>query len=308
MSTTSRRGMSLIETLIVCLLLSALLLVLGEFVHWGLRAHRKGEAARKATTMGRDMVSHLVSAIATGVKLQPFNPDALNGIRTDFQSAVLWPDPYQGGVVTFGDPFYLRESLNTTLPSGQLVPVDRVRNRVIFTRPGTAPGPNFNTNDYSQFVYVEYVVAPADANGRGQNILYRRLYQCAPGPNQNPVGVSLLGSQRTIDPSFFVMDPTSPLGNVNMLNAGVTPEERLEQCVIFQLPHLDDQITFTVDHTQYVSPDGQQPPRAPAYDPSLFTVTMNVSVDRVGDGYLSSGRTFMATQVYSLQGRVKTGE
>lgn len=301
MKRASRRGLTLIETLVVCLIFSIILGVLGEMIMWGLRAHRKGEAARKATTLGREIINHLTSEIATGVTLEPYSPDLLNGVAKDFQSAVLWPDCFSGNTVSFPNAFWARERVTSTLASGQTVPVDRVHNRLIFSRPGKKPGPDFNSADYTQFVYVEYLVVPADAtSGKGQNRLYRRLYQVAKAPTPDPVGINLSGFTRTILPAFFVADPNDPLGNVNMLNVGLTAAEKLEQGVVYELPHDDDQISFTIEHSQYVANNGLTPPKVPAYDPSLFTVSVTINIDNQG--------TFLATQTLSEQARVKTGE
>ena len=300
MKRVSKQGLTLLETLVVCLIFSIILGVLGELLQWGLRAHRKGEAARKATTLGREIINHLTSEIATGVSLEPYSPDLLNGVSRDFQSAVLWPDCFSGDTVSFSSPFWARERVTSTLASGQTIPVDRVHNRLIFSRPGKKPGPNFNSADYAQFVYVEYLVVPADAAGKGQNRLYRRLYQVAKPPVPDPVGITLAGFTRTILPAFFIADPTDPLGNVNMLNTGLSAPEKLEQGVVYELPHDNDQISFTIDHSQYVPNNGLTPPKVAAYDPSLFTVSVTINIDNQG--------SFLATQTLSEQARVKTGE
>ena len=296
-----RRGLTLIETLVVCVILSVILAVLGEMLMWGLRAHKKGEAVRKATALGREIIGHLTSQIASGVTLDTFSADITQGVTKDFQSAVLWPDCYLDYTNVFLEPFYARERINTTLPGGELVPTDRVNNRLIFSRPGKQAGKTYNDRDYSQFVFVEYVVLPSDpTTGAGQHRLYRRLFQVAEPPALDPRGVNLGGYKRIVDPVFFALNPLDPLDNPKLLVKGLPAKEKAEQCIIIELPNERDQISFSVEHTQFVSKTGQQPPKVAAFDPSLFTVSVTLKLDKQGD--------FLATQTLSEQARVKAGD
>ena len=296
-----RRGFSLVELQFGLLLFIICVVGLFEAVSFGLKAHRKGESARQATAQCREILSRLQAELATAVALSTFQPDPLNGVDQDFQSAVLWPDPYPEFANVFSEPFYKRERATVTLPGGRAQDVDRVSNRLILSRPGKQADVNYNDRDYHQFVFVEYVVPPAKTDGTGQNRLYRRVYQVATTPFGDPRGVEKKGVRRTVDPAFFALDPNDPLSNPNLVGATLTQQQKVDQYVVLELPRPDDQMSFTVEHPRYTDPRGRP---SPAYDPSLFTLNVTVSLNRTG----KQANDFMAIRSLSEQARVKSGQ
>lgn len=279
---TRRRGFSLAEIMVSMFLLTLLLVVTGEAVSWGLRAHRKGEASRVAASKSREILGRICTEISTGVQLAPYQPNSSMGVSSDFQSAVLWPDPYTQVSNVFGAGFYQRSQGNTTNSGGQSLGYDQVQNRVILTRPLKATGDSsYNDYDFSQFVYVEYLSAPPRPDGKGQNILYRRVYPVSVPPSTVPQGlIAQANSLEQVDPSFFSVDVADPTDNPNTTQANAAQAIRQQQMEVEQLPHDSDVLQFTVQHLVYQDPRGQLPPRAAAYNPAMFTVTVNASVDQ----------------------------
>lgn len=298
-----RQGFTLIELQVGLVLFLFALVVIYEAIAYGLRAHRKGEAARQATSFAREILSRLTAEISTAVALDIFQADPLNGVDRDFESAVLWPDSYAALSLAFPGPFYLRERPTVTLPGNRTGTVDRVHNRLIFSRPGKAADANYSDRDYRQFVYVDYAVIPANAAGEGQHRLIRRLFQVAKLPLSPPQGVNLSGTNRIVQPVFFNLDPVNPFSNPNTTLANLTVAQQTEQQVVLELPRPDDQMSFTVEHSPYLDPRGRPAPPAPGFDPSLFTVSVSVSLTRTD----SAPVRFLATRTLTDQTRVKSG-
>jgi prepilin-type N-terminal cleavage/methylation domain-containing protein len=295
-----KRGFTLSEMLVAMFLLSLLLVIAGEAVTWGLRAHRKGEASRVAASKARDVLNRICSEISTAVPLAPYAPNTTLGVSSDFQSAVLWPDPYQSITNSFGNGYYQRSQGNTTNSGGQPLGYDQANNRVIFTRPAKDTGDqSYKDYDYTQFVYVEYLTVPPAAGGTGQNLLYRRVYPVAVAPSTSPNPASLIdqaNSLEIINPDFFSVESADPTDNPNTSLANSPLQLRQQQMVVEQLPHPTDQLQFSVQHLVYSDPRGQVPPRVPQFQSALLTVTVNTSVDQQGNNtYL--GNYTMSEQV-----------
>lgn len=280
-------------------ILSIVLLVLGELLQWGLRAHRKGEAARKAQSLAREIAGHLTAQIGTAVPLATYSvpPNA----NKDFQSAVIWPDCYEANHSSFSSGFFRRERTTENLPGGTTSEVDRVYNRLIFSRPGKQAGSDYNARDYRKFVYVEYLVDPADPRR-----LYRRIYPVQKdvlNPSAPPNGVdTTIGSfQRWPLETFFSLTSGQPGANANMITNLSTDEE----LVAFELPKAGDQLSFVVEHTKYTPSTPQQPPKVPKFEPSNFTVRVTVALDK-NPGQMTSG-DFLGNVTLSEQARVRAG-
>jgi len=307
-----RRGVTLVETLVGLTLFALLLAVLAEAVRYGLRAHTKGEAARQAQAQARRILDQITNEISTGVVLDTLLPDGVssNPRPRDFLSAVLWPEPYEeNNPGSFSPP----ANYPVERVTENNVPIDRVRDRLILTRPGVGlASANFNERDYSQFVYVEYVVPPPDPSGAGQHLLLRRVYRVSSRPSGPPDGNdSVQLGIRHVKPEFFqipVYVKSNPLGifsNANTTVAGLPPAQQAAQQVVAQLTSDTDRISFSVEHARNREVEGLDPTRMGRfayYDPSLFTVTVNVSIGRGAPGQ------YMAVRSLSGQARVKSGQ
>lgn len=308
----TRRGITLVETLVGLTLFSLLLFVLAEAVRYGLRAHTKGEAARQAQAKARRILDGMVNEISTGVVLDTLLPDGLSPVPRprDFLSAVLWPEPYEENPpqqFTPASAYPLQRVVENTIP------VDRVQDRLILTRPGVnVSSMNFNERDYSQFVYVEYVVPPPDASGAGRHMLLRRVYRVSSRPSGPPDGNdSVQLGIRHINPAFFQI-PTyqagNPLGlftNTNTTVSALPAAQQAAQQIVEQLPREDDRISFTVEHAKNREIEGIDPSRLGRfafYDPSLFTLSVTVSIGRSNPGQ------YLAVRTLSGQARVKSGQ
>ncbi len=309
------RGVTLVETLVGLALFGLLLGVLAEAIRYGLRAHTKGEAARQAQAQARRILDQMTNEISTAVVLDTYLPgtNAINPQPRDFLSAVLWPEPYAQDPTDLFTPTGAYPFERVTENN---VKIDRVRDRLILTRPAVVVNSTtYNERDYSQFVYVEYVVPPPDAatNGAGRHLLLRRVYRVSPRPSGPPDGNdAVVPGYRHIKPSFFAIPTysrTNPLAiysNNNTIIGSLSAQEQASQQVVAQLPNDEDQISFTVEHAKNreldLVTDPNRTGRYAFYDPSLFTLTVTVSIGRG-----SAPGQFMASRSLSGQARVKSG-
>ncbi len=162
--------------------------------------------------------------------------------------------------------------------------VDRVFNRLIFTRPGKEAGVNYNARDYKNFVYVEYLVDESNPS-----FLYRRVYPVIKNPlaiGAAPDGVNLTPSsfQRWVLENFFTITAGSPGTNPNLL-ANLSSDEQL---VAWQLPQKTDRLRFSVAHSKFTPSTPQLPPKVPYFEPSIFNISVTVSLDK-SPGRLTNG-------------------
>ena len=79
------------------------------------------------------------------------------------------------------------------------------------------------------------------------------------------------------------------------------PEQRRERCLVLELPREDDQVEFSVEHTQALAQRTTPLPRDPAFEPSLFTISVVISLDSIGNG------KFLASHILSQQVTIKSG-
>jgi hypothetical protein len=86
-----------------------------------------------------------------------------------------------------------------------------------------------------------------------------------------------------------------------MLDAGLSPEQRLERGLIIELPRQDDQLQFSIEHNAATQQRTSPLPRDPAFEPALFTVSVSVSLDKQGEN------KFLGSHVMSQQVTIKSG-
>lgn len=289
-----KRGVTLVEALMSVALVALILLVVLESVRVALRSHRRGEAHRQAQSLGREALSRITQELSTALSLGVLP----NG--GECKSAVVYPD-YAGELtVPFGGSFYAREHGTRPLPDGTPMNYDRALNRLIFTAAGKRS--RQFSDSLTDFVFVEYAAAPRGAtDALPQNRLYRRTFRVQPDPLARELpGLTLTGEFETIVPGFFRLDADDPLGNPGQLEAALTPETRAGRCIVAELPRQDDQLQFQVEHNAYQPPRSSRLTGDPMYEPSLFSVTVRVDLDRQGDG------KFFASQSFTEQVTIKS--
>lgn len=290
-----RRAFTLTEAMVGMFLISIILGVVAEAIRWAVRSHRVGEAKRQATVLGRDVLNRISAEMSTsiGMGLMP------NG--GELRSGVIYPDYSPALNLPFTGNLYKREHVLQTLPGGSTVNVDRAYNRLIFSSPGKRSGV-FN-DSLADYVFVEYLVPPRVGNADlPQNKLYRRTYRVLSDPLATAIpGLTLAGNYEVANGPFFVLDPTDPLGNANMVDAALTPEQKLQRGLVMELPKPEDQIQFSVEHTAATAQRTTPLPNDPAYHPALYTITVSVMIDSQGNN------KYYGSQVLTQQVTIKSG-
>lgn len=290
-----RRAFTLTEAMVGMFLLSLILGVVAEAIHWAVRSHRSGEAKRQALVLGREALNRITSELSTsiGMGLLP------NG--GELRSGVIYPDYSPTLFQPFTGNLYKREHVLQTLPGGSTVNVDRVYNRLIFSSPGKRSG--VFSDSLSDYVFVEYLVPPRLDNAElPQNKLYRRTYRVLPDPLATVIpGLSLAGAYEVVNPIFFVLDANDPLNNLNMVDAALTPEQRVQRGLVVELPKALDQIQFSVEHTAATAQRTTPLPNDPAYQPALYTISVSLMIDSLGNN------KFYGSQVLNQQVTIKSG-
>ncbi len=289
------RGVSLIEVMVATSLLAAILALLGVTIRWAVRSHRTGEAHRQSIQLGREAIGRLSQEMATAISVG-FLP---NG--GELRSGVVYPDYATTLNNVFSGQLYRRERVNQTLPSGAQIPVDRAYNRLIFTRPGKQSKQFLDS--LSEYVLVEYLVPPRpdDAN-KPQSRLIRRTFRLLQDPlATNIPALSLAGDYVVANGSHFGVNAADPYSNASTLEFPLAPEQRRERSLVLELPREDDQIEFSVEHTQALAQRTTPLPRDPAFEPSLFTISVVISLDSIGNG------KFLASHILSQQVTIKSG-
>lgn len=289
------RGVSLVEAMVGLLLIVAILSVVATSINWAVRSHRKGEANRKAASLGREALNKLANEMATSISvgLLPNGGELVSG--------VVYPDYAPSLNTPFGGGLYRREHVNKVLPGGALVAVDRAYNRLIITAPGKRSS-QFR-DSLSDYVFLEYLVPPqvADAT-RPQPRLYRRAYRFQSDPLSTVIpGLQLAGNYEVVNGTFFALNAADPLANPQMLEATLSAEQRQERCLVLELPRADDEIQFSIEHDAAKQIRTSPLPRDPAYEPALFTVTVQISLDKQGND------KFLASQLFRQQVTIKSG-
>jgi len=291
----SRRGVTLIEAMVALLLIGAILAVVAQSINWAVRSHRRGEANRKAASLGREALNKLANEMATSISvgLLPNGGELLSGI--------VYPDYAPNLNTPFVGSLYLREHVNKVLPGGALVPVDRAYNRLIMTVPGKRSA-QFK-DSLSDYVFLEYLVPPKVADPtRPQSRLYRRAYRFQSDPLSTVIpGLQLAGNYEVVNGNFFALNAADPLANPQMLEASLSVEQRQERCLVLELPRDDDEIQFSIEHDAAKQVRTSPLPRDPAYEPALFTVTVQISIDKQGND------KFLASQLIRQQVTIKSG-
>ena len=295
MSAERRRGFTLVEAMVGMFLISLILGVTAEAIRWAVRSHRSGEAKRQAVALGREVLSRISSEMATsiGMGLLP------NG--GELRSGVVYPD-YSGALnLPFTGNLYKREHVLQNLPGGGTVNVDRAYNRLIFSSPGKRSAV-FN-DSLSDYVFVEYLVPGRLENPDiPQNKLFRRTFRVLPDPLSTVIGgLNLAGNYEIANGAFFALDPTDPLSNVNMVDAALTSEQRLQRGLVVELPKPTDQLQFSVEHTAATAQRTTPLANDPAYQPALFTITVSLNIDSQGNN------KFYGSQVLTQQVTIKSG-
>lgn len=276
-------------------LIVVILLVVGESVRCALRAHRRGEANRQSIAMGREVLNRLVNEMSTSISVGVLPSGG------ELASGVVYPDYAQALNNLFAAPLYQRERVNKTLPNGNTVVVDRAFNRLIFTTPGKR-STQFN-DSLTEYVFVEFVVPPNPLVAeRPHNRLLRRTYRFLDNPLATAIpGLQIAGNYAVVAPDFFALNPNDPLGNPNMLESGLSLEQRAERCVIKELPRDDDELRFSVEHNEATAQRTSPLPRDPAFETGLFTISVQVSLDKQGEN------NFLASHVLTQQVTIKAG-
>lgn len=226
MSVKRCRAFTLTEAMVGLLLLSLILGVVAEAIRWAVRSHRSGEAKRQAIVLGRDVLNRISAEMSTsiGMGLLP------NG--GELRSGVIYPDYSPALNQPFSGNLYKREHVLQTLPGGATVNVDRAYNRLIFSSPGKRSGV-FN-DSLADYVFVEYLVpGRLDNPDLPQNKLYRRTYRVQTDPLAAAIpGLTLAGNYEVANGPFFVLDAADPLGNSNMVDAALTPDQKLQRGLV----------------------------------------------------------------------------
>lgn len=291
----TRQGFTLVEAMVSTVLILLILIVVGESVRWALRAHRKGEATRQSQVFAREVLNRLVNEMSTAISM------GLLPNGGELASGVVYPDYASGLNTPFTGPVYLRERVVKTLANGLSVNVDRAYNRLIFTTPGKRS--NQFRDSLTEYVFVEFLVPPRqDAPNQPQHRLYRRTYQVVNDPLAAVIpGLELAGNYEIANPGFFALNVADPLANPNMLEASLSPEQRLERGLIIELPRQDDQLQFSIEHNAATQQRTSPLPRDPAFEPALFTVSVSVSLDKQGEN------KFLGSHIISQQVTIKSG-
>lgn len=86
-----------------------------------------------------------------------------------------------------------------------------------------------------------------------------------------------------------------------MLEAALTPAQKLERCLLLELPHPQDEVQFSVEHDTAKVTWTSSLPRDPAFEPALFTVTVRASIDK------QENNKFLGSQLISQQVTIKSG-
>ena len=291
----SGRGFTLVEAMVGMFLLSIILGVTAEAIRWAVRSHRSGEAKRQAVSLGREVLNRITSEMSTsiGMGLLP------NG--GELRSGVIYPDYAPTLNQPFTGELYKREHLLQTLPGGSTVNVDRAYNRVIFSSPGKRSGV-FN-DSLADYVFVEYLVPPRTDNpDLPQNKLYRRTYRVQADPLATAIpGLLLAGNYEVANGTFFALDPADPLANPNLVDAAMTPEQKLQRGLVLELPKPEDRVQFSVEHTAATAQRTTPLPNDPAYQPALYTITVSILIDSQGNN------KFYGSQVLTQQVTIKSG-
>lgn len=290
-----RRAFTLTEAMVGMFLLSIILGVTAEAIRWAVRSHRSGEAKRQAISLGREVLNRISAEMSTsiGMGLLP------NG--GELRSGVVYPDYASALNLPFTGNLYKREHVLQTLPGGTTVNVDRAYNRLIFSSPGKRSG--VFSDALSDYVFVEYLVPARQDNPElPQNKLYRRTYRVLSDPLATVIpGLTLAGNYEVANGPFFTLDPVDPLSNPNMVDAGLTPEQRLERGLVMELPKPEDQLQFSVEHTAATAQRTTPLPNDPAYQPALYTITVSILIDSQGNN------KFYGSQVLTQQVTIKSG-
>ncbi len=291
----ARRAFTLAEAMVGLFLLSIILGVVAEAIRWAVRSHRSGEAKRQAVALGRDVLNRISSEMSTsiGMGLLP------NG--GELRSGVVYPDYSPALNLPFTGNLYKREHVLQTLPGGSTVNVDRAYNRLIFSSPGRRS--NVFSDSLADYVFVEYAVpGRLDNPDVPQNKLYRRTYRVLTDPLATAIpGLTVTGNYEVANGTFFALDPNDPLGNLNMVDAALTPEQKLQRCLVMELPKPDDQLQFSIEHTAATAQRTTPLPNDPAYQPALYTITVSMMIDSQGNN------KFYGSQVLTQQVTIKSG-
>ena len=291
----ARRAFTLAEAMVGLFLLSIILGVVAEAIRWAVRSHRSGEAKRQAVALGRDVLNRISSEMSTsiGMGLLP------NG--GELRSGVVYPDYSPALNLPFTGNLYKREHVLQTLPGGSTVNVDRAYNRLIFSSPGRRS--NVFSDSLADYVFVEYAVpGRLDNPDVPQNKLYRRTYRVLTDPLATAIpGLTVTGNYEVANGTFFALDPNDPLGNLNMVDAALTPEQKLQRGLVMELPKPDDQLQFSIEHTAATAQRTTPLPNDPAYQPALYTITVSMMIDSQGNN------KFYGSQVLTQQVTIKSG-
>ena len=291
----SRRAFTLAEAMVGMFLLSIILGVVSEAIRWAVRSHRSGEAKRQAVSLGRDLLNRISAEMSTsiGMGLLP------NG--GELRSGVVYPDYSPALNLPFPGNLYKREHVLQTLPGGTTVNVDRAYNRLIFSTPGKRS--NVFSDALADYVFVEYLVpGRVDNPDVPQNKLYRRTFRVLTDPlATNIPGLVVTGNYEVANGPFFALDASNPLGNPNMIDAGLTSEQKLQRGLVLELPKPDDQLQFSVEHTAATAQRTTPLPNDPAYQPALYTITVSMMIDSQGNN------KFYGSQVLTQQVTIKSG-
>ena len=290
-----RRGFTLIEAMLATALIALILGVVAESIRWAVRSHRSGEAHRQSLQMGREVLNKMAQEMATSISV------GLLPNGGELNSGVVYPDYASALNTPFTGSFYRREHVNKTLPGGGTTAVDRVYNRFIITVPGKRSS-EFK-DSLTDYVFLEYVVPPQVASpDLPQNKLYRRAFRFQADPLSTIIpGLQVQGNYEVVNGNFFAVDPADPLANPQLLDAGLSPQRRLERGLVVELPRLDDELQFSVEHDAAKIQRTSPLPRDPAYEPALFTITVRISIDKQGND------KFLASQLLSQQVTIKSG-
>ncbi|MBT9585307.1 type II secretion system protein [bacterium] len=289
------KGFTLVEAMIGMALLAVIIGVVGESIRMAVRAHRRGEAHRLSQQLGRELLNKIAHEMATSISvgLLPNGGELVSG--------VVYPDYALALNTPFPGNLYRRERVVKNLPGGGTTNVDRVYNRLILTVPGKRSA-QFK-DSLSDYVFLEFVVPPQVANNDlPQNRLFRRAYRFQADPLSTLIpGLQLQGDYEVVNGAHFAVDPADPLSNPQMLEGALTPAQKLERCLLVELPHLQDEVQFSVEHDTAKVTRTSPLPRDPAYEPALFTVTVRVSIDK------QENNKFLGSQLISQQVTIKSG-
>jgi hypothetical protein len=236
--------------------------VIAGMIVWGLNSHRKGEAAREAVRVCREVLDRMAEELRTAAA---FPSMGILTSKPPFPSAVVWPDSYpiQSGALGTGH-------FDVGVRGNSYV----ARNRLIFTRLQTNLTAITGGQKVTDYVYVVYEVPIVQEGGlQKKNRLVRSLFRVTQGADGVASGVSAdAGNKWAAVTDYFFTDAN---GTLNSTGGNMLPQtDSLEEQVVAELPGPYDTIEFEVAHSKLAQKESYY---GTEYNRGLFEVKVKVT-------------------------------